>query len=111
MTAIAMRYLPCIEEHFLDELLSHQTRAIDCVCRYGGEEITVILPESDLEAAANMAERMRAAVEAQAFDVNAGVPLRITASIGVASFPVHADNAQALVAAADAALYAAKAGG
>ncbi len=39
----------------LSELLSRQARAIDRVCRYGGEEITVILPESDLEAAANMA--------------------------------------------------------
>ncbi len=92
----------------LSELLDREARTIDRVCRYGGEEITVILPESDLEAAANMAERMRAAVEAQAFDANADAPLRITVSIGVASFPAHADSAQALVAAADAALYAVK---
>lgn len=92
----------------LTELLGREARAIDHVCRYGGEEITVILPETDLEAATHIAERLRAAVEAYQFDVDAGVPLRITASIGVASFPRHADNPQALVAAADSALYAAK---
>lgn len=95
----------------LGELLSRQARAIDRVCRYGGEEITVILPETDLETAANVAERMRAAVDAQLFEFNGGVPLRITVSIGVASFPEHADNVQALVAAADAAMYIAKQSG
>lgn len=95
----------------LSELLGYQARAIDYVCRYGGEEITVILPEIDIEIAANVAERLRAAVEAHLFDVNADAPLRITISIGVTSFPAHADCAQALVAAADAALYAVKRGG
>jgi len=92
----------------LSELLGRQARAIDRVCRYGGEEITVILPETGLEAAASMAERMRAAVEAQPFDINAGAPVRITVSIGVASWPAQADNVQTLMAAADAAMYAAK---
>ncbi len=95
----------------LGELLTRQARAIDRVCRYGGEEITVILPETDLDTAANAAERLRVAVEAQPFNIDAGSPLRITVSIGVASWPAHADSAQALVAAADAALYAAKEGG
>lgn len=95
----------------LSELLSRQARVIDRVCRYGGEEIAVMLPETDIATAAEIAERLRAAVEAQPFDVAAGAPLRITVSIGAASFPVHADNAQALVAAVDAALYAAKEGG
>lgn len=91
----------------LSDLLGRQARAIDRVCRYGGEEIMMILPEIDIEAAADIAERLRAAVEAQPFDVNRGAPIRITVSIGVASWP-QADSAQALVAAADAALYAAK---
>jgi len=94
----------------LGELLIREARAIDRVCRYGGEEITVILPETDLDAAANFAERLRAAVEAQLFDVN-GVPLRITVSIGVASWLAHVDSAETLVAAADTALYAAKRSG
>jgi diguanylate cyclase (GGDEF)-like protein len=93
----------------LGELLGRQTRAIDRVCRYGGEEITVILPEIDLEEAAKTAERLRATVEAQSFEINARTAtLHITVSIGVTSFPAHADSAQTLVAAADAAMYAAK---
>ena len=95
----------------LSELLNRQARVIDRVCRYGGEEITVILPETDLDAAANIAERMRAAVEARLFDVETGTPIGITVSIGVASFPAQADNAEALVAAADAAMYSAKQSG
>ena len=95
----------------LSELLRREARAIDRVCRYGGEEITIILPETDLEAAANIAERLRATVEAHAFNVDADTPLHITVSIGIASWPAHADNTQALVAAADTALYAAKQSG
>ena len=95
----------------LSELLGREARAIDRVCRYGGEEFTVILPETDLEAAALIAERLRASVEAQPFDVEAGAPLRITVSIGVASWPLQGDDADTLVAAADAALYAAKRSG
>lgn len=92
----------------LSELLRRQARAIDRVCRYGGEEIAVILPETELDAAASFAERLRTAVAAQPFDVDAGAPLRITVSIGVASWPTHADGVEALVAAADTAMYAAK---
>jgi diguanylate cyclase (GGDEF)-like protein len=95
----------------LGELLGRQARAIDRVCRYGGEEFTVILPETDFENAAKAAERLRAAVEAHRFDVNIDEPLRIAVSIGVASFPAHADSAQALVAAADSAMYVAKQNG
>ena len=95
----------------LSGLLHRHGRAIDRVCRYGGDEIAVILPECDLEAAANVAERLRAAVEAQPFDIEAGAPVSITVSIGVASWPALANSAQALVAAADAALYAAKRSG
>ncbi|WP_059756495.1 GGDEF domain-containing protein [Thiobacillus denitrificans] len=94
----------------LGELLGREARAVDRVCRYGGEEITVILPESDFEAAVRFAERLRAAVEAQPFDANSE-PIRMTVSIGVATWPVHAASAEALAAAADAAMYAAKRGG
>jgi len=95
----------------LSELLGRQARAMDRVCRYGGEEITIILPETGLEVAADVAERLRAAVETQPFDVNADAPLRITISVGVASWPAQADSAQTLAAAADAAMYAAKQNG
>lgn len=94
----------------LGELLGRQARAIDRVCRYGGEEITIILPETGLEAAIDVAERLRLAVEAQLFDIEVGMPIKISVSIGVASWPIQADSAQTLVA-ADAAMYAAKQGG
>lgn len=95
----------------VSELLGSQARAIDHVCRYGGEEITVILPEIDVEAGAKIAERLRAAVEVQPFDVDIGSPLHITVSIGVASFPAQADSAQKLVVVADTAMYCAKQSG
>ncbi|MFP5344391.1 MAG: diguanylate cyclase [Gammaproteobacteria bacterium] len=91
----------------LSELLLRRAREIDRVCRYGGEEIMMILPETGMESAAVIAERLRAAVEAQSFDVNRGAPVHITVSIDIASWP-EAHSAQALVAAADRALYAAK---
>lgn len=71
----------------------------------------MILPEIELEAAAKIAERLRLAVEAHSFNVKTDTTMRITVSIGVASFPAYADSMQTLVAAADAAMYAAKAGG
>ncbi len=92
----------------LGELLLRDLRNIDRVCRYGGEEITVILPGTDIEAATETAERLRTEIEAHAFDINTGAPLHITVSIGVASWPTHAKNAESLVAAADKALYQAK---
>lgn len=85
------------------DLLNREARAIDRVCRYCGEEITVILPETGLEAASC---HRRAHTRG-----GGGATVRITVSIGVASCPAQADSVQALVAAADAALYAAKQGG
>lgn len=95
----------------LSKLLGRLARAVDRVCRYGGEEIAIILPETGLDGAACIADRMRAAVEAEAFEFGHGTSIRVTVSIGVASWPTHADNAQSLVAAADSALYTAKQAG
>lgn len=89
--------------------LSAAVRSVDRVCRYGGEEITVILTDS--AAPLEMAERLRAAVAATPFDLGGGKAVAISVSIGLSSFPAHARQAAALVAAADAALYAAKQGG
>jgi diguanylate cyclase (GGDEF)-like protein len=95
----------------LSEQLGRQVRATDRVCRYGGEAFTVILPETDLEAAAQVAERLRAAVEAQPFDVNTGASMRITVSIGVAAFPKDGVSAPELLASADQLLFVAKRAG
>lgn len=95
----------------LAALLKREARATDRVCRYGGEEIALILPHTDGDAALLVAERIRAAVETQAHDAGAGRQIPITVSIGVADCPASADSAQALVGAADRALYTAKQAG
>jgi diguanylate cyclase (GGDEF)-like protein len=88
------------------------SRDIDAPARYGGEELAVVLPQTDAEGAALLAERMREAVERlRVPSVGGGEPLRVTASFGVASVPESAADREDLVAAADAALYRAKRGG
>jgi diguanylate cyclase (GGDEF)-like protein/PAS domain S-box-containing protein len=95
----------------LSALLERQARAIDRVCRYGGEEIAVILLETDADSAPHIAERLRQSVEREPFEIGAGRHLHITISIGVATFPAQADTPAALVSASDRALYLAKEGG
>jgi diguanylate cyclase (GGDEF)-like protein len=88
------------------------SRDIDAPARYGGEELAVVLPQTDSDGAALLAERMREAVERlRVPSVDGGEPLRVTASFGVASVPESAADRADLVAAADAALYRAKRGG
>jgi len=100
--------------------LQSQVRTHDAVGRFGGEEFVVLLPLSDPEPAAQaemaaVAERVRAAVAGLQIDVAAagGAPWtdRVTVSIGGAAFPVHGDHLLGVVAAADAALFAAKRAG
>lgn len=95
----------------LSELLNRGARTVDRVCRYGGEEISIILPETDVAAATVIAERLRVSIEAQAFDIKPDTPLHITVSIGLAAWPTHANTASTLVAAADEAMYGAKTSG
>jgi diguanylate cyclase (GGDEF)-like protein len=95
----------------LSDLLLEQARIIDRVCRYGGEEITVILPETDAPVAMNIAERLRGAVEHRLFEIGGGKTAGITVSIGVATYPRQVNSLEDLVKAADLALYAAKRGG
>lgn len=89
-------------------IIHQQSRSIDKVCRYGGEEFAVILPETDTAGAMIMGERMRIAIEGHLFKLDEGHDLSITISIGVASFPEHATSAEELVDSADQALFVAK---
>jgi len=94
------------------KVLRDYSRDIDEPARYGGEEMAVVLPQTDIEGAALLAERMRAAVESlvvERLDGKGALP--ITASFGVASLPEAAADRESLIAAADAALYAAKRAG
>ncbi|MFL5893541.1 MAG: diguanylate cyclase [Thermoleophilaceae bacterium] len=88
------------------------SRDVDLPARYGGEEMAVVLPQTDLTGAEQLAERMRIAIESMTVArLDGGGPLPITASFGVASFPGEAIDKTGLIAAADAALYRAKRGG
>jgi diguanylate cyclase (GGDEF)-like protein len=92
--------------------LDSESRWVDEPARYGGEEFAVALPETGLAGATEVAERIRARVEAQEVPLGgSGEVIRITASIGVASLPDSALDVEMLVAAADAALYEAKRNG
>ena len=93
------------------QVVGQQVRAADLVGRIGGEEFAVLLPDTDEARAAEVAERIRAAVAQREIVTTAAGPLRITVSLGLACLgPEHADP-QRLLDAADAALYAAKQGG
>ncbi|MFI5228928.1 MAG: diguanylate cyclase [Gemmatimonadales bacterium] len=91
-------------------LLSETVRAVDLCARYGGEEIGVLLPQTAEQGAVELAERLRATLEARP-SLYAGRPIGVTASFGVATYPAPVPSGELLVASADKALYEAKASG
>jgi diguanylate cyclase (GGDEF)-like protein len=93
----------------LAQVLRTAVREIDVVCRYGGEEFSVVLPETDAEGAFVVAEKVREAVAAHSFaDANGVRGVRVTVSIGLATFPATAADQEELLRQADDALYTAK---
>ena len=92
------------------ELLRAHTREGDLVCRYGGEEFVVLMPGSSAVSAARRAEVWRAALEAQHFSLK-GEDVVVTLSAGVACFPDDGSDGEAVLHAADEALYRAKGSG
>ncbi|GAC1515604.1 MAG: hypothetical protein NVS1B4_06760 [Gemmatimonadaceae bacterium] len=94
------------------DLLHADVRSVDIVARYGGEEFVVMLPETGSDGGVTFAERLRDHLASHLFAAASGAPLRLTASVGVASFPDSVLNsADELLARADEALYRAKADG
>ena len=89
-------------------LLKRSVRGSDIVCRYGGEEFALLMPDATLESAQRRAEEIRAAIrrlEPQFQGKSAG---SLSTSVGVALFPNHAGETESLLAKADEALYRAK---
>jgi diguanylate cyclase (GGDEF)-like protein len=91
-------------------LLQGHVRKVDVAGRLGGEEFAVLLPETDAESAALVADRMRSALSAEALEVSPGSHISLTASFGIAQVGPGQASEQFL-SRADAALYEAKAAG
>jgi len=95
----------------LGDLLKREVRSVDAVARYGGEEFVIVLPETGTHGALVFAERMRARIQAFTFG-DPEAPVRVTVSIGVASYPdPKITTPDTFMAVADLALYRAKADG
>ena len=86
-------------------------RGSDKLFRYGGDEFCVVLPETDAVGAYELAERLRQTIAARPFEVEPGREASLTASLGVACFPLHGDSAASLMSAADQAMSRVKVSG
>jgi len=95
----------------LARLLSECVRQVDTLARYGGDEFTILLVDTPHEVALKVAERIRARIESHLFEAGREGSLRLTISIGVATCPVHGSAREALLDAADKAMYRAKSEG
>ncbi|HOT96717.1 MAG TPA: GGDEF domain-containing protein [bacterium] len=94
------------------QVLKNNLRASDILCRYGGEEFVVLLPESDLDHALLAAEKLRRAVAAEPLPIGHGMSCgHATISIGVAACPENGEGETELLHQADRALYQAKQAG
>ena len=95
----------------LGVLLRGSVRGSDIVCRYGGEEFLIVLPEAPLDAIVDRAERIGEQAR-RMIVLHGGSSIEaVTLSMGLAVFPQHGPCSAALIAAADAALYRAKSAG
>ena len=92
------------------EVLKRETREVDHLARFGGEEFLVVLPDTDVAGAVRAAERIRELLAKRSVAVRKR-SLKLTVSTGVAEFPIDGDSSEALIVAADAALYQAKRSG
>ncbi|AHF05031.1 diguanylate cyclase [Marichromatium purpuratum 984] len=92
----------------LSGLLQEQVRAADYIARYGGEELAIVLPESDTRDTQQLAERLCEKVARTPMQIPGHAPISITISLGVATYPTDAATTKTLFQAADQALYTAK---
>lgn len=90
------------------ERLRRNTRESDLICRMGGEEFLLILPNTPLSGAYHTGERIRSQIASEPFRTNQGVRIRVTASVGIATLAGESDTPESILKRADNALYAAK---
>jgi diguanylate cyclase (GGDEF)-like protein len=90
------------------QTLKRNSRTTDFVCRYGGEEMSIILPNTGAEEALFNANRICKAVSEKEFFLNEKTTANVTISVGVATFPDNAQEPQSLIEYADKCLYYAK---
>lgn len=90
------------------QILKKNSRTTDFVCRYGGEEMCIILPNTNAEEAMYNAKRINKAVEEKDFQLNATEKGKVTISVGVATFPENGQTPQEIIEFADKGLYYAK---
>ena len=95
---------------FAQQIKQH-IRSTDLVARYGGEEFVVIMPEAESEQAVHLAERLRIQIETFMRSYSAADEKWFTISVGIAGFPEHGTDVDALLRRADIALYNAKKSG
>lgn len=95
----------------LGQFLKSMIRSSDIGCRYGGEEFMLLLPEASIEITGHRAEQIRSGIKHLMLEYRRQALGVVTLSLGVASFPQHGSTVEAVIRAADAALYQAKNGG
>ena len=91
--------------------LKKNVRSSDFVCRYGGEEMTIILPNTDYEEAVHTAEKLCALIAEKPFKLANNKESNVTVSLGVSTYPQDGEDAATIIAAADKRLYNAKENG
>ena len=89
-------------------ILAEAVRESDILARYGGDEFVVVLPETPASGALVIAERIRKSIEIHTFLADQGLAARISASVGIASYPDHALTPEGLIQKADQAMYRVK---
>jgi diguanylate cyclase (GGDEF)-like protein len=92
----------------LSRVLAQCVRQVDTLARYGGDEFTIVLPDTGEAGAAQVADRLRRVVEETPFEAGRAEVMRLTCSIGHATFPQHGRDRGTLLDAADKAMYRAK---
>jgi diguanylate cyclase (GGDEF)-like protein len=89
-------------------IIKDLVRNVDIVARYGGDEFTIILPNTDVEAGKFVAERLRLGIMNHDYLSDPGFDFALSASFGIAGFPVHGDNPERIIQRADQAMYKVK---